>query len=191
MKLSIDRLDTTPSEHRYPGSAEWWAEWDAASSVERPDLVSGPDFVVVAQRSGDEVTLAGRVTAELELECSRCLKRYRHALSDTFQLVLEPIGDRRPADPEGEESLARYGMCLSDELEVGWYRGTEVSLDPYFAEVMALAMPVQPLCDEECAGLCPHCGIDRNEASCDCTDEKPDSPFAALAALRGGSDGSI
>jgi len=191
MKLPIERITTDRVDYRYSASREWWVDWDRAADAATTSLVEDLSLVVAATRSGDEVTLEGSIEGQIEVECSRCLRRYRHALSDTFHLVLEPIGDRRPLDPEGEESLEQYGMCLSDELEVGWYRGTEVLLDPYFAEVTALAMPIQPLCMENCAGLCPHCGIDRNQTRCDCTDIKPDSPFAVLAALRGGSDGSI
>ena len=48
----------------------------------------------------------------------------------------------------------------------------------------ALALPVQPLCREACAGLCPRCGADRNTAPCACSKVRPESPFAALASLR-------
>lgn len=190
MKLAIDRLTGKPSEHRYDATAAWWAEWTGAAEGYAYTVVALPSFVVAASAAGDDVTLHGTVQGEIEVECSRCLKRYGHALSDTFHLVLEPIRDRKPPDPESRQSLERFGLCLGDELEVGWYRGKEVGLDPVLAEVTALAMPIQPLCREDCAGLCPQCGIDRSQASCDCTDTKPDSPFAALAALRDEPDGS-
>lgn len=190
MKLSVERVAAGPSEHRYEASAEWWAEWTGAGEDYAFSVVEYPRYQVTATAAGDDVTLRGELSGALEIECGRCLRRYRHALSDTFDVVLEPVRDRQPPDPESEEGLERFGLCLSDELEVGWYRGKEISLDPLLAEVTALAMPIQPLCRDECAGLCPHCGIDRNRASCDCTDERPDSPFAALAALRTGSEGS-
>ncbi len=192
MKLVIDRLGAAPTEHRFRPTAEWWAEWSGSQEHATCRLVAPPAFDLVTRVVGDSVSLDGELDLEIEVECSRCLKRYRRALSDTFHLILEPIGDRSPTDPETAESLARHGMCLSDELEVGWYRGKEVSLEPYLAEVVALALPIQSVCSEGCAGLCPRCGIDRNEASCDCADTelKPESPFAVLAALRKGSDGS-
>jgi uncharacterized protein len=190
MKLQVDRLGPTPSALRYDATDDWWAEWTGAAEGYAYDLAEPPRFVVDASASGEDVKLRGRVSGRIDVECSRCLKRYGDALSDTFQVILEPIRDRVPPDPESQESLERFGLYLGDELELGWYRGKEISLDPLLAEVTALAMPVQPLCREDCAGLCPHCGIDRNQASCDCKDTKPDSPFAALAALRDESDGS-
>jgi uncharacterized protein len=98
--------------------------------------------------------------------------------------VLEPAGDRVPADPEGAAALAQEGLALADELESGWFRGPEIHLDRFVGEILTLAVPVQPLCREDCRGLCPRCGIDRNAASCACAEERPASPFAVLAALR-------
>ena len=190
MKLLVDRIETSPTAEDFVATRAWWDEWAGQASQFPYGLVGEPHFAVEVYAAGEDIHLRGRLTAELDVECSRCLKRYRHALSEGFRLVLEPIRGRKPDDPEGAAHLERYGMCLGEDLEIGWYRGKEVSLDPFLAEVAALAMPVQPLCREDCAGLCPHCGIDRSEGSCDCKDQKPDSPFAALAVLRTDSDGS-
>jgi len=139
---------------------------------------------------GRDVLLQGRFAGEIEVECSRCLKRYRQPLRDAWRLLLEPVGERTPPDPEGAEVLERDGLCLADDLEVGWYRGKTLELDPYFGEVVSLCIPLQPLCREDCAGLCPRCGIDRNEERCNCSETNADSPFAALAALKTKSEGS-
>ena len=96
--------------------------------------------------------------------------------------MLEPLGGQAP-DPEGERGLAENGVCLGEDLEVGSYRGAVVGLDDFFGEVIALAMPLQPLCDEDCPGLCAHCGA-AQDAGCDCEDEKIESPFSALAGLK-------
>ena len=52
--------------------------------------------------------------------------------------------------------------------------------------VICLALPVKPLCREECAGLCPRCGADRNAGACGCPEPEGDSPFAVLKSLRDG-----
>jgi uncharacterized protein len=80
-------------------------------------------------------------------------------------------------------------MSLGDDLEVGWYRGSEIVLDVFFTELISLALPIQPLCREECRGLCARCGADLGRVDCGCEELKPPSPFAVLAALRGGGDG--
>lgn len=147
-------------------------------------LAEDARFDVRVQRIGADILLEGELSGSLDLACSRCLTRYRGPIRERFRLVLEPAGDRVPADPEGAAALAREGLYLADEIESGWFRGPEIHLDRFVGEILALAVPVQPLCREDCRGLCPRCGIDRNVASCACSEERPASPFAVLAALR-------
>jgi uncharacterized protein len=185
VKLSIERLTDAPSELRFAVSPSWVAERFGGDPEHRLEgLAEDFAFVVRAHRMGPDVYLEGEVTGALELACSRCLTRYRGPIREPFRLVLEPAGERVPADPEGAAALAHEGMVLSDELESGWFRGPEIQLDRFVGELLALAVPVQPLCREDCRGLCPRCGVDRNVESCSCTDARPESPFAVLASLR-------
>jgi uncharacterized protein len=75
-------------------------------------------------------------------------------------------------------------MCLGDELEMGLFEGHEIDLGSFLREVMTLALPLQPLCREDCRGLCPGCGADRNAGSCGCDQQRAKTPFAALEALK-------
>jgi uncharacterized protein len=189
MKLHVDRLETQPSAHTFEASPDWWqaqaAEWELD-----PSVLEGFRFDTEAYKVGEEVFLAGDFGGAIEVECGRCLRRYRHALAERFRLVLEPAGARQPSDPEGVRALERDGMCLGDDLELGWYRGSEIDLDAFFTELISLALPLQPLCEEGCRGLCPRCGADRNLVVCECEQElKPPSPFAVLAALRDRNSG--
>ncbi|HKK49944.1 MAG TPA: DUF177 domain-containing protein [Myxococcota bacterium] len=182
--LSIERLTEIPEEIVFEASPEWWAARDPAVAAGLCEVEEAFRFVVSASRVREDVILIGNLAGRVGLECSRCARRYSHALADDFRLVLEPAGDREPADPEGAEGLAANGLCLAEDLEAGWTRGPRIRLDDFFGEVVALAMPIQPLCSEDCLGLCPHCGADRASTPCECVDQKPDSPFAVLARLK-------
>jgi len=184
MRILVDRLTVTPTELSFEGDAAWWRSVVPEQADLPGALPATIEFRVEAHRMGEDVYLEGRAEAELELECSRCLARYRHVLREPFRLILEPAGDRLPADPEAAKALANDGVCLGDEIEAGWFRGNEIHLGAFFREVISLALPVKPLCDENCAGLCPHCGIELGVETCDCRDAKTGSPFAVLAALR-------
>jgi len=185
MKLLVDRLTETPADYDFEVGAAWWCA-HAPAGTGLPEEPAEPFRVHVrAWKQGEDVLLEGEIQGVFGLECGRCLARYRQPLRESFRLVLEPAGTRVPGDPEAAEALARDGLCLGDELETGWYRGVEVQLDAVCLELITLALPVQPICREDCAGLCPRCGVDRNTAVCECEDVRPDSPFAALASLRG------
>jgi uncharacterized metal-binding protein YceD (DUF177 family) len=79
---------------------------------------------------------------------------------------------------------ADLGLELAeDDLDVFPYTGDVVDLEPLIREQFVLAIPFAPLCKEDCLGLCPQCGADKNVAPCSC--EKPVDPrFAALQGLK-------
>ena len=184
MKLLVDRIGQAPEAHRFEAPKAWW---DTVRAQDEGALVQLEPFVfaLTAQKTGNQIVVEGGLESAIEAECSRCTARYRHGLREAYRLVLDPVGERTPADPEGARHLARDGMCLGEEIEAGWYRGPELSLGTFFAEVAALALPVQPLCNEDCPGLCSRCGAQRARERCDCVaEERPESPFAVLAALK-------
>ncbi len=76
-----------------------------------------------------------------------------------------------------------------DDDEAYPLSGDFVDLLPLVHDAVLLELPIAPLCRPECAGLCPNCGIDRNEATCACAPE-PDSRWATLDALRFEDDSS-
>ena len=112
------------------------------------------------------VFVEGTVEARLSLECVRCLEPL------FYPLVLE-LGEsfRLPkADPEPDKP---YAVRSDGKLD----------LAPLIREQIWLDIPMKPLCDPNCKGLCPHCGINLNRESCTCEDEKIDPRLEALKEL--------
>lgn len=186
MRILVERLEETPTEFDFEADTAWW-QAHVPRAPELPEALEDPLAITLrGYRMADDLLLEGAVAGGLPLECSRCLARYRHALAERFRLLLEPAGGRVPADPEGAQALERNGMCLGEDVETGWYRGTEIALDALFEEIIVTALPVKPLCREDCAGLCSQCGADRNQQQCGCAEFKKPSPFAVLEKLRDG-----
>jgi uncharacterized protein len=186
MNIPVDRLTDSPTSFRFQGDSEWWRSALAPESGLPGEVREPIEFSCQAHRMGEDLYLEGAVEGAIELECGRCLARYRHGFNERFRLVLEPVGNRVPAEPEGVAALARDGLCVGDELEAGWFRGNVIRLGSVFLELVSLALPVKPLCRDDCAGLCPQCGANLAAAACSCAKLKSDSPFAVLAGIRDG-----
>ena len=74
-----------------------------------------------------------------------------------------------------------------DETEIGYYERSGLLLEDAVREQVLLALPARTLCQEACKGLCPHCGTDLNQATCDCGTTSGDPRWGALAGLGLGS----
>ena len=118
--------------------------------------------------------LDARCRFEGKLECSRCLNPYSFSHDEPFTLLLYP---RRPGAPDVRE-LSR------DDLDVSFYDGDEVDVAPIAEERVQMAIPMKPLCREDCQGICPSCGADRNAAPCECAPESGDPRWSALGRFQ-------
>ena len=85
---------------------------------------------------------------------------------------------------DSKDDADDLGLELAtDDLDVYPYTGDVIDLEPLVREQFVLAVPYAPLCKDDCRGLCPQCGVDRNVTACEC--EKPIDPrFAALQGLK-------
>lgn len=114
------------------------------------------------ERVSEGIVVRGTVRAEWRGECSRCL---------------QPV--------HGEREVHVDELFEPHPLEGDTYLldGDEIDLEPVVRDALLLELPTVPLCRPDCAGLCPQCGIDRNEHTCDCTVDDTDPRWAALRAL--------
>jgi uncharacterized protein len=158
--------------------------------VQADDLALGPEDVrmpgglamaINAVRAGTTVHVTGTLSGTVRRQCVRCLKEYDDAL--WLPVVAEYHRDADlKARPAGREPSERPGEDADDDGYV--YAGEEIELGAMLREHVILAAPMQPLCHDECRGLCPVCGQDLNVRRCDCREEQIQSPFAVLKKLR-------
>lgn len=122
--------------------------------------------------------VSGAVSTVLELECSRCLRSFPFPLQDTamdFDLF-----------PEGSLQTGADHELGRGELDTEFYQGDAIEPRELIREQLLLAIPMVPVHREDCKGLCPVCGADRNERKCGCTpDTLPgkENPFAVLKKI--------
>ena len=127
------------------------------------------------KRTGKSYLVRGKVQVILGLRCARCLKEFTHPLSSAFDLTLHPV---RGAVGQGEVELE------DEDMEKIYVEGGEIHLSEMAYEQIFLDVPYQPLCREDCKGLCPRCGRDLNQSLCGCAKEEVESGFSGLQKMK-------
>jgi uncharacterized protein len=148
-----------------------------ASGSESFVLQSGGRLSCHVERQDDEtVHVKGRFQARVSLDCGRCLEPFQLRLEhDLDQFYLPHRAD--DAGPEDEEELS------GRDLVVAYYREGQVDLGEMIREQIFLSIPMKRVCRDDCLGICPSCGLNRNMTQCECRAESTDPRLLPLEKL--------
>lgn len=126
-------------------------------------------------RINQRILVQGKVTIEVPLVCSRCLKTYSCIIPLEIEEEYYPTIDINTGArvPPPEES----GSFMIDEHHI-------LDLTEAMRQYKVIALPMKPLCREECAGICPTCGKNLNEGPCDCPSVETDPRWNELLKLK-------
>ncbi|MDI1459506.1 DUF177 domain-containing protein [Catellatospora sp. KI3] len=141
--------------------------------VEMISVPEGADLVLDLRMESvsEGVLVSGSVTGPLVGECGRCLVEIDDEVDVRVQeLFVYP-------DSATDET--------TDEDEIGRIHDDLVDLEPAVRDAVVLSLPVNPLCREDCPGLCPECGVRWDELPDDHKHEVVDARWAALRGLTG------
>lgn len=119
--------------------------------------------------------LRGQFSGKFEVPCARCVEPVQVPLAADFDLIFRPAG----ADSDAPER-----SITAPETEIGYYQEDSLLLEDVLREQVLLALPVRTLCKPDCKGLCPRCGTNRNNQTCNCEEGPADPRWEALAGLR-------
>jgi len=122
-----------------------------------------------------DIRLNGELATRLELLCARCLEPVVQDVTRKFDLLYRPLGT-----DAGNEELS----VTVAEAEVGYYQGDGLLLEDAIREQVLLAVPLKVVCREDCKGLCPTCGKNRNTEPCSCAPPLGDPRWSALKDIR-------
>lgn len=118
--------------------------------------LTGPvRYDLFAERLAGELLVKGEAALDLEAACSRCAEFY----STTVRV---------------SSFLRAYEIKENDE---------SVDVTPDLREDLLLELPAYPVCSKACKGLCPQCGANLNQGSCNCRPPEGDNPWGALDQL--------
>jgi uncharacterized protein len=122
-----------------------------------------------------DIRLRGHWSGDFEVPCARCVEPVPTPLTGDYDLIFRPLGADAGAP---ERSISAV------ETEIGYYQKDSLSLEDVLREQVLLSLPVRTLCKEDCKGLCPRCGENRNSQACSCDEGPSDPRWEALADLR-------
>lgn len=168
MKIRLDQVD----------EPFLWQETLEFTGAE-PDLPELLEISAIECRGkvstmAESYLLRAELSYHQKLSCMRCLKPVTIPFSSALDLILE-VGRGEAPSPEQE----------LEQDDLGLLRLEDAILDtrPIILEQVQLNIPMKPLCQDDCAGLCASCGADLNAGSCDCK-TVVDSRWQALAQLK-------
>lgn len=122
-----------------------------------------------------DVIIRGNLKTGVEITCSRCLAPFHLPIAVRMEVEFRI----REKDPDEEEVELK-----EENIEVYYYTRNEIDLSDAVKDQVLLAIPMKPLCHEDCKGLCKQCGADLNDGPCDCPGEDIDPRLQVLKTLK-------
>lgn len=120
----------------------------------------------------DGILVSGTASLDLDGECARCLAEIHDEIDvDVTEFYLYEV----PKDPNEDADE----LVLEDDM---------IDLDPVLRDAVISAIPFQPLCTDDCPGLCPDCGARLADEPDHTHGAKIDPRWAALGGLESGDD---
>jgi uncharacterized protein len=165
--------------------------------VDTDATLRGPVSISLDLAQADEmIAVTGVLEGTVVRQCVRCLKEYDDALAFSVHAAFAregkelKVGLRQPKTGD-----SRKGRPMPPKMETDveaedegddryFYQGDHIELAPMLREHIILAAPMQPLCRENCAGLCARCGKDLNEGPCQCPAEAPSTAIRVIRTTK-------
>ncbi len=136
--------------------------------------VNEASLSLAIQKANEEYYCQGTVTARVKLICSRCLTEFDTELTGRTDFIARSDKVTR-ADKRGIPDDEDYVLMHGNDLRA--------DVTDMVRQTMILAIGLKPLCSESCKGLCPSCGANLNERSCNCSRPQMDDRWSGLRGL--------
>ncbi len=185
-----------------------FAEETNGSSLLRPSSKKAPQCCPpdrpietrFSLRKIDEMVLvSGFIKTEIQLLCSRCATPFSFGCAPEFSAlfckdpVMAGLGPEIEGGPRQTYGKARHAHQVEEDLgliesgknlDIAYIATDFIDLSEIMSEQLILQIPFQPLCKQECNGVCPQCGADLNSGRCACAKLKANPAFATLRNLK-------
>ena len=161
------------------GSIRQYKVSEIVNIANSKSMVQGEVGLIRTDRS---ILAKGTLYTKAEVTCSRCLSLFSYPLTLNIEEEYFPITD------------LVSGASLPLPEEPGYSTINEhhiIDLTEAIRQYALLAIPMKPLCREDCAGLCPNCGYNLNQGPCDCLPQEAEPHWSELSKLALSSDAVV
>jgi uncharacterized protein len=143
--LKLQDIDERGKDYRFPLPGGWVDSALTDSPLRRDPGAPEGLFALHAQRNGQEILIRGQLSADLLVDCARCLGDTRLHVHAPVTALLSPT-----AGEEDDEDDLDLG---AEDLDRARFVGNDLELDELVREHLLLELPMQPLCSPECPGI--------------------------------------
>jgi uncharacterized protein len=168
--ISLKQLEQKPVPFNIELAAE---ELEIGGSVTQVTPLKAEGRAQMLSYALGEIRVSGKLDVTVTAVCDRCLEPTPLPVHDAFDLVYVPAGESGGGEKEVDEA----------GIEVGFYEGNGIELNDVLREVVLLALPMQFTCGDDCKGICPTCGANRNQSACTCPTKPEDERWNGLKML--------
>jgi uncharacterized protein len=169
MRIELENLEGGKGDFAHVYNPDELNPVDERVKLTAPATVNGK-----IRLAGNEVFVNGHVDTRAQVECDRCLKLIELPVNADFEL--EYITG-------SEYETSAVAELTEAEMSVAVFDGEALDVDEIVKEQILLAVPTRMLCREDCKGICPQCGVDKNTGECNCETKEIDPRWAALKDL--------
>lgn len=170
MRIELDKLEGKSAKFEHTYEPE-----ELVLDDEHARLIEPPRITGRVNRSGEEVRLQGTIRTRADVDCDRCLKQVTVPVETSFDVTYVPA-EVMTGTEEAE--------LQAEDLSLSVYEDDVIDVDELVREQVLLALPLRALCVEDCKGLCPVCGANRNETTCECETKEIDPRWSGLKDIR-------
>lgn len=144
------------------------SEWIKAKDIVFLNPVRGYLKVL---KTGSDVVIQGSIKTSINLQCSRCTEPFEYVISTILNTTFYPA-----------KTLTRdeHYELHDDELETEFYSNDVIDIYDFITQEVVLNIPMKPLCNDMCKGICPHCGTELNKETCTCANTQNENAFSIL-----------
>jgi uncharacterized protein len=170
------------------------------SSLKTPAAARSSEVRFNLRRVDDVIMISGDFSTSIQLLCSRCASPFLKPFDEHFTAMYckdkemagiayldqdsNPRGQNKGRARHAHDFDAPQGTEAAEDLEINYIAEDFVDLGQILTEQITVRIPFQPLCKEDCKGICANCGADLNVGRCACSKLTTKSPFASLKGFK-------